>query len=91
LADKRPEVVRDPSNKELPVTAKVAPGVVVATPSRLVTVLAVNNVSLPGAWISKALPDEVEILKGSEIIKEAYCPPMASMVVVPDELVWKAR
>ena len=40
---------------------------------------------------SNALPEVVAILKGSEIIKDAYCPPIASKVVVPDELVWKAR
>src|SRR3989338_7925175 len=69
----------------------MAQGVVVATPNRLVEVLTVMTLEPAASWISKALPDEVAILKGSEIIREAYCPPMALRVVVPEASVWKAR
>src|SRR3989338_4735974 len=92
VATKDEAVTRLP-NKPDSATASIAPGVVVPMPSLLVEVLAVSRDATPGVcdWISKALPEVVAILKGSEIIREAYCPPIALRVVVPEASVWKAR
>ncbi len=81
----------EPSNKALPATENKAPGVEVPTPILLVAVLAVSRDAMPDAWISNALPEVVAILKGSEMMMEAYCPPITLRVVVPWASVEKAR
>ena|SRR3989338_4427740 len=92
VATKDEAVTRLP-NKPDSATASIVPGVVVPRPRRLVEVLAVSRDATPGVcdWISKALPEVVAILKGSEIIREAYWPPMALMVVVPEASVEKDK
>ena len=90
VATKDEAVTRLP-NKPDSATASIAPGVVVPMPRRLVKVLAVSRDAAPGDSISKALPDEVAILKGSEIRREAYCPPITLRVVVPEASVEKDK
>src|SRR3990167_3665549 len=71
-----------PPNKVVPPTASVNDGVVVAMPKRLVEVLTVMVLVPVADSTSNALPDEVAIRRGSETIKEPYCPPITFKVVV---------
>ena len=88
----RPKIERLPSNRELPETAKTAPGVEVAMPTRLDEVSTIKTLLLVVELrTSKAKAEEVEILKGSVNKREAYWPPRASKVVVPEASVEKAR
>ena len=86
-----PKTESEPSNKDEPVTEKMAPGVVVPMPRRLEAVLAVSRDTPLPDWISNALPEEVATRSGSAKRREANCPPIASKVVVPEESVETER
>ena len=87
----RPKTDRLPSKREEPVTEKIALGVEVPMPTRLLAVLTVKTFSLAVPRTSKAKAEVVAILKGSLNKREAYCPPITSKVVVPELSVEKLR
>ena len=87
-----PSKVRVDWIKAAPPTDKRAPGVEVPMPRRLALVLAVKRLVVPAlSRTSRAKLEVVEILRGSLNKREAYCPPRASRVVVPEASVEKDR
>ena len=64
------EALRKPPTTALPATPSIVPGVVVPMPTLLVEVFTVIAVLVPFVT-SKAFPDEVDILRGSAITRDA--------------------